>query len=210
MDDPTAELHKFAAALLDVDRLRIVGELARGNDRPAGIALKVRLGADTVAAHLQALVETGLVHREGADPEGADSETGPEGEARYTLDAKALEEMSRRQFGRARAQAKTPDHRRIGPEFTPEEAKYIRSFTDPNGVITHLPSVHADAKLQAVLRYALQGIAPGRTYTEREFNRALAPFTRDPSSVRRYLVDYRYVEREADGSAYRRVEGGRD
>jgi hypothetical protein len=200
MDTPTAELHKFAAALLDVERLRIVGELARGNDRPAGIALKARIGAEALTAHLQALVDTGLVHREAA-PEGGD---------RYSLDEKALEAMSRRQFGRARELAEEPDHRRIGPEFTADEAKYIRSFTDPNGVITHLPSVRADAKLQAVLKYALQGVEPGRVYTEREFNQALAPYTRDPSSVRRYLVDYRYVERKADGSEYRQKEGGGD
>jgi hypothetical protein len=200
MDKHTQELQKFAAALLDVDRLKIVGELAKGTDRPAAIAERVAIDDDVLAAHLQALVETGLVHRRQAQ----------DGAASYTLDDKALEEMSKRQFGRARKLADRPDRRRLPEAFTGEEAKFVRSFTDPNGVITHLPSVHVDAKLQAVLRYALQGIEPGRTYTEREFNQALAPFTRDPSSVRRYLVDYQYVDRKPDGSAYRLREGGDD
>jgi DNA-binding transcriptional ArsR family regulator len=199
MDKHTAELHKFAAALLDLDRLRIVGELARGNDRPASIAAKAGIGTEVLDTHLRALVETGLVHLGEA----------PDGGERYTLDERALEEMSKRQFGRARELAEEPE-RRIGEWFTPEEAKTIRSFTEPNGVITHLPSIHADAKLQAVLRYALQGIEPGRVYTEREFNQALAPYTRDASSVRRYLVDYKYVERKPDGSAYRLRESSDD
>jgi DNA-binding transcriptional ArsR family regulator len=200
MDKHAEELLKFAAALLDLDRLRIVGELAIGNDRPASIAAKAGIGTEVLDAHLRTLVETGLVHLEEA----------PDGGERYSLDERALEEMSKRQFGRARELAEEPERRRIEEWFTPEEAKYIRSFTDPNGVITHLPSIHADAKLQAVLRYAVQGIEPGRVYTEREFNQALAPYTRDASSVRRYLVDYEYVERKPDGSAYRLRESGDD
>ena len=192
MDKYTQELQKFAAALLDVDRLKIVGELAKGNDRPTPIAENTGLDGDILAAHLRALVETGLVHRHAA----------PDGGERYSLDDKALEEMSKRQFDRARKLAGQPARPRIGAGFTPEQAKYIRSFTDPNGVITHLPSIHVDAKLQAVLQYALQGIEPGRVYTEREFNQALAPCTPDPATVRRYLVDYLYVERKPDGSAY--------
>jgi predicted transcriptional regulator len=200
MDKHTQELQKFAEALLDLDRLKIVGELAKGNDRPDAIAEQARIDTDVLAAHLQALVETGLVYRQEA----------PDGGARYTLDDKALEEMSKRQFGRARKLAAEPDRRRIPERFTAEEAKYVRSFTDPNGVITHLPSIHVDAKLQAVLQYALQGVEPGRVYTEREFNQALAPYTRDPSSVRRYLVDYLYVDRVPDGSEYRLREVGDD
>ncbi|HUF40244.1 MAG TPA: DUF2087 domain-containing protein [Anaerolineales bacterium] len=200
MDKHAEELRKFAAALLDVDRLKIVGELAKGNDRPAAITAQIGLGPDALDAHLRALVETGLVHRR--ETTGDDD--------RYSLDDKALEEMSRRQFARARKLAEAPDHRRIDEQFTPEQAKFIRSFTDPNGVITHLPSIHADAKLQAVLQYALQGIEPGRVYTEPEFNQALAPFTRDPATVRRHLVDYRYVDRKTDGSAYWLREAGDD
>lgn len=200
MDAHTEELQRFAAALLDVERLKIVGALASGNDRPAGISHKTGLDDAVVDAHLQALVETGLVHREAA----------PDGAIRFTLDDRALEAMSKRQFGRAQSLATEPDQRRIGDGFSPQDARFIRSFTDPNGVITHLPSVHADAKLQAVLRYALQGIEPGRVYTESEFNQALAPYTRDPSSVRRYLVDYQYVRRRRDGSAYWLEEASHD
>ena len=77
-------------------------------------------------------------------------------------------------------------------------------------MIRHLPSIRDDAKLQAVLKYAGQDLQSGRTYTEREFNEALAPYTRDASSVRRYLVDYGYADRETDGSADWLVEDGDD
>ncbi|MDA8412034.1 MAG: DUF2087 domain-containing protein [Treponema sp.] len=43
-----------------------------------------------------------------------------------------------------------------------------------------------------------------RTYTETEVNRILMPIHADYVMIRRYLIDFRFLEREADGSAYRR------
>ena len=182
--------------MLDLDRLKIVGELAQGRTTPTEIAGRTGLSRTAVESHLHVLTETGVVHRE----------TGPGDTLAYRLDPKALEEMSKRQFQWAKQTRGEPDRRKIGPQFSKIEARYIRSFTDPNGLITHLPSIRQDAKLQAVLKYARQDLQPGRTYTEKEFNAALRPYTRDTSSVRRYLVDYGYVDREIDGSAYRLVE----
>ncbi len=124
---------------------------------------------------------------------------------------KALEEMSKRQFNRARSlQQREPDMRDIGSQFSPEEQKYIRSFTDRNGIIKHLPALTKKAKLLAVLRYAMQDLVPGQVYSEKAFNQALSRFTRDAASVRRYLVDFGYIDREVDGSAYWLMEGEHD
>jgi hypothetical protein len=200
MNKHIQELQQFAEALLDLDRLKIVGELAQGRTTPTEIANRTGIERSTVEAHLQVLAGTKVI----------DLETGPDGHPTYRLDSKALEEMSKRQFQWAKRTAAEPDRRRIGEGFTKIEAKYIRSFTDPNGLIRHLPSIREDDKLQAVLKYARQDLQTGRIYSEKEFNEALRPFTRDPSSVRRYLVDYLYVDREIDGSAYWLRESGDD
>lgn len=187
MDDMKEELKLFAEALLDLDRLKIVGELARGHGSVDALAARAGLDPATVLAHLEVLSRTGVVAL--VDPRT------------YRIDEQKLEEMSRRQFARIQGQGDV-DRRPIGAGFSPEQVKYIRSFTDPNGLIRHLPSIHAQAKLMAVLHYAMQDLEPGRIYTEAEFNQALSRFTRDASSVRRELVDWGFVDRKVDGSAY--------
>jgi hypothetical protein len=49
-------------------------------------------------------------------------------------------------------------------------------------------------------------VGPGQTLTEKELNSRLAGFTDDIPMLRRALVDYRCLVREADGSAYRRAQ----
>jgi hypothetical protein len=185
MDEAQQELHTFAAAFLDLERLRIIGELARGNGQVDSLAERVALTPEKISAHLEVLTRTGLLSLQ---PGGACS-----------LNTAALEAMSRRHFAEARRAA---DRREINPLFTPEEVKIIHSFTTPDGLITHLPAMHATAKLITILRYGMQALEAGRAYTEKEINQALRKFTRDTASLRRYLVDYGCLAREADGSRY--------
>ncbi len=201
MSETNKELKQFAEALLDVDRLKIVGELARGSRSISALSKRVGMDGDSVIAHMEILSKTGVVSLQ----KQAD------GEVTYLLAEKALEEMSKRQFNRARSlQQREPDMRDIGSQFSPEEQKYIRSFTDRNGIIKHLPALTKKAKLLAVLRYAMQDLVPGQVYSEKDFNQALSRFTRDAASVRRYLVDFGYIDREVDGSAYWLMEGEHD
>jgi hypothetical protein len=74
-----------------------------------------------------------------------------------------------------------------------------------DGRIDSLPRRASD-RLK-VLHYVLdQVIGPGQTLTEKEVNSRLADFTDDIPMLRRALVDYRCLGREADGSAYRRSQ----
>jgi hypothetical protein len=50
-----------------------------------------------------------------------------------------------------------------------------------------------------------QIIGPEATLTEKQLNAKLAAFTDDVPLLRRALVDYGYLDRERDGSAYRRA-----
>lgn len=77
------------------------------------------------------------------------------------------------------------------------------------GALRRLPKSHAD--LQIVIGLAASALDPQRTYTEAEVNEWLkewmAGFTRpsalDHVTIRRYLVDYRFLLRDPAGASYR-------
>ncbi len=83
-------------------------------------------------------------------------------------------------------------------ERTPDEVfrdKTLRAFFDG----TRLRSIPAKRKARVVvLLELLRRFEPGRTYAEREVNDLLRASHDDVASLRRELVDYRYLER-ADG-----------
>ncbi len=47
-----------------------------------------------------------------------------------------------------------------------------------------------------------QELEPGKKYSEKEINEILEPIYEDYVMLRRYLIDYKLVSRELDGSAY--------
>ena len=57
-------------------------------------------------------------------------------------------------------------------------------------------------KMQAVLRYVVRAFEPGREYTEKQVNEALARFHNDTSGLRRELVDAGFLRRTTNGSRY--------
>ncbi|MBK7610516.1 MAG: DUF2087 domain-containing protein [Actinomycetales bacterium] len=83
-------------------------------------------------------------------------------------------------------------------ERTPDEVfrdKTLRAFFDGE----RLRSIPAKRKARVVvLLELLRRFEPGRTYAEREVNDLLRASHDDVASLRRELVDYRYLER-ADG-----------
>jgi hypothetical protein len=58
-----------------------------------------------------------------------------------------------------------------------------------------------------ILRHVTARFAGGRRYPEREVNRILGEFFEDHTTLKRYLVDYRFLARERDGSEYWRTDG---
>lgn len=53
-----------------------------------------------------------------------------------------------------------------------------------------------------ILRQVAAQFESGRTYTEREVNEILKAIWDDFATMRRYLVEYGYLDRAADGSSY--------
>jgi hypothetical protein len=92
-----------------------------------------------------------------------------------------------------------------GSEPAADPAHAARRFLDRDGRLKVWPSKLKDQKL--ALAWLATHFEPGRRYHEREVNELLKGLHTfgDWALLRRALFDHRYLEREADGSAYWRA-----
>ena len=81
------------------------------------------------------------------------------------------------------------------------EAKYL----GPGPRLARMP--RREKEKLVVLRRVACLFEAGRRYSEKEVNAVLHPVHDDHVTLRRYLIEYRFLEREADGSAYWLREG---
>lgn len=70
----------------------------------------------------------------------------------------------------------------------------------PDGPIEHFPA--KEKKRLAILRHVAKYFDPAATYGEKEVNAILKRFYDDYVLLRRYLIDYGFMDRKTDGSAY--------
>lgn len=81
------------------------------------------------------------------------------------------------------------------------EEKYMR----PDGSFLRIPRKE---KEKLVLLRRLSGrFEAGKKYTQKEVDALLLTAHEDYAALRRYLIDYRFMRREPDGSAYWIDEG---
>lgn len=82
-----------------------------------------------------------------------------------------------------------------------KKAKVLRTYFDSEKKV--LKAFPAKQKQKIVILEELASrFSEGRTYTEEEVNTVLFRAFADISTLRRYLVEYRFLARVADGSAY--------
>lgn len=85
--------------------------------------------------------------------------------------------------------------------LTEEECEQlVQKYFREDGTLALFPT-KAKARV-ALLRKIVGLLTPGVRYTEKELNAILSPLTEDHVIVRRCLVDYGFVSRVPDGSAY--------
>jgi len=87
---------------------------------------------------------------------------------------------------------------------TPEEAaavetRYLRSGTS-GLAIAAWPRKQKEKLI--LLRRIAELFEPARRYTEPEVNAVLGPVWYDHVAIRRYLIEYRFLDRKPDGSEY--------
>jgi hypothetical protein len=80
----------------------------------------------------------------------------------------------------------------------------LKTYLHADGSLKQIPS--QPAKLQIILDYVVEAVAPGVIYSEKEINLLMRRFHLDTAALRRYLVDRGMLERKSDGSQYWRPE----
>lgn len=84
----------------------------------------------------------------------------------------------------------------------PEAAKILKTYF-PNGPSGLLTTFSMKEKLKLIiLRQLATRFAPGHFYSEKSVNAILKTAHADYATIRRYLVEYGFLDRKADGSEY--------
>lgn len=183
--EATPDLVQFFKALADESRLRIVGLLARDSYSGEALAERLELKPATVSHHLARLAEAGLVTAR------------MEGHSKlYSLRLDTVHAMANRLLARDTLPEAARDL-----EGAAYDRKVLNDFLLPDGTLKKIPA--QQKKLLAVLRHLRHGFEPGRAYPEKEVNAILARAHPDTASLRRALIEYKLMTRDA--GQYRRV-----
>jgi hypothetical protein len=168
--------------LADGDRLRVVAALVLGavtvDDLAAATGLDVRAAGSALAR----LVGAGLVEQDGHG---------------YRLAEESIRTAARR------AGAPDSDHAAEADADT-VLPRTIRPFVRA-GRIVQLPV--ARTKLRQVLDMVSQDFEPGHRYGEPEVNEMLRRWNDDVATLRRYLVEEGFLDRQGGGGTYWRAGG---
>lgn len=172
---------QLAGLMAESDRRQVIAAMILGAVDLDGVTRDTGLDSRTCVDAMDRLVTAGLV------------EAGSDGT--FVL----LEESFKRA---ARAAAPTPTTGQHPDE--PEDHQRILDQAIVDGRLVHFPTKRS--KRLVVLERLAQEFEPGRRYVEREVNGILRPFDEDVATLRRYLIDERFLDR-ADGEYWR--SGGR-
>ena len=187
MTDTTPELLQFFKALADGTRLKIVGLLARERLTGEQLAAILEVKPATISHHLAKLAEAGLVS---ASAEGHSKW--------YSLRLDAIHDMAERLLAEETLPQAAGDL-----DLDAFDRKVIKDFSRRDGSLKQIPP--EGKKLLAVLRLLVKEFALDRHYSEKQVNETLARFHADTASLRRALIDYNLMGREAAGGKYWRV-----
>jgi len=72
----------------------------------------------------------------------------------------------------------------------------IDQFFNPDGTLISIPVKLA--KKLAVLRHIAADLSPDTKYPEKELNAIIAKYHDDTAALRRYMIEYRILERDAE------------
>ena len=181
------ELVTFFKALADPTRLKIVGLLAQQPYSVEELAALVGLKPSTVSHHLAKLSKVGLVHARTESYYNV-----------YQLNKDALDEKARSLFTNDDLNASIAD-----VNLSAYDQKVVADYTRKDGSLKTIPA--QKKKLEAVLRYVVEGFEKGKRYSEKRVNEILKGYHEDTATLRRELVGFGLMQREGGGEEYWRV-----
>ena len=180
------QLLQFFKVIGNESRLKILGLLANEERSVGELATLLDLKEPTVSHHLAAMKSLGLVG------------VRAEGNVRiYWLDTKFLEGMSKDLFSRDTLATLVDDTSQDA-----WEKKVLQTFVEGDRIKELLPSRHK--KRLVVLTWLANQFEMDVRYSEQEMNERLKHHHPDYASLRRYLIDYKFMQREK--GIYWRVE----
>jgi predicted transcriptional regulator len=187
MTNSNDELVIFFKALSDSNRLKIVGLLAQKPYSVEELAALVGLKPSTVSHHLAKLSDVGLVHARTESYYNV-----------YQLNKETLDEKARSLFTNADLNASIAD-----VDLSAYDQKVVAAYTRKDGSLKTIPA--QKKKLEAVLRYVVEGFEKGKRYSEKRVNEILKGYHDDTATLRRELVGFKLMGREGGGGEYWRV-----
>jgi DNA-binding transcriptional ArsR family regulator len=176
-----ATLLAFFKAMANESRLRIVGLLAERERSVQELAALLDLKEPTVSHHLASLKALGLV---GARAEGV--------VRWHSLRIETLTELNRSLLDPQGGVALAHE---TGPAEDAWETKVLASYVDADGKLAAIPA--SRRKRLIVLKWLARQFREGRRYREAEVNEILQRRHWDCATLRRELVGYGMMGREA-------------
>jgi len=165
----------FFKSLTNEERLKIIGALAMEKLTLEELSTRLNIPIGAVSHHLENLTKLGLIRSEGQS---------------YQLDTHAVEAMARQTL--AHQGPRTSEENFEGDDY---ERKVLVDFFTPEGKLKSFPAQFK--KMLVILRYlANKEFQPGVRYTEKDVNAILLRYHADTASLRRYMVDNRFLARE--------------
>jgi hypothetical protein len=181
-------------AMLDPTMLRVIAALHAGERSMAQLAAELDLPPSFSRGPLGRLIYLELVAVRQED-----------GRMLCALDSERLHQLNGALQRLSRELLAEPDQRSIAelaPTLDELDRKLLRGFLRGEQLIS-IPV--GPERLQPILRWLVTKFEPGRRYPEREVNAMLGTHHEDFATLRRALVDFRYMDR-ADQVYWRRDE----
>lgn len=181
------QLLGFFKTFTDIQRLRMAALLSEGAFSVDEIAARLNMKISDVPHQLEMLEKLDLITTSA--------------DRRVSLNVKALEALSRGVLSGRRPEAEARSNDENADDF---DRMTVKKYSLPDGRLRELPL--KEKTLLPILRHVVQVIEPGEHYTEKQINAKLAQFHADTAALRRYLYDYKLIDRAKDGSTYWRRE----
>ncbi len=181
---PSTDNNNFFGAILNSERLTLIAHLSESEYSLQELAAASHLNQKDILRHLEVLETVELVQ-----------EIQRDGKSFYRFNPKQIENLNRQYFSNPTQTLSLDSH-----ELSKDQKKVVSHYTNQDGSLKFIPT--KSKKIIAILEYISSSFDSGVDYSEQEINEILLRYHADTTILRRYLIDYKYLGREADGSCY--------
>ena len=179
--------HDLFKAVLDTDRLSLIALISQEEFSISELSDQSDLPPRDIQHHISILVGAKLVKVRDLD-----------GRQVYRFNPKQIEIINRQQFAQPKRDLELDS---LG--FSKETQKILADYINQDGTLKMIPT--KSKKIAAVLDYLILSFEKDIVFSEHQVNDILEKFYPDPTTLRRYLIDYGYLGRSRNGAQYWRI-----